>query len=38
MLNKKSVHDIKLKAQKELERCYFNVTLQQRKITDQNRL
>ena len=38
MLNKKSVDDIKVKGKKVLVRCDFNVTLQDGKITDENRL
>ena len=38
MLNKKTVDDIKVKGKKVLVRCEFNVTLQDGKITDENRL
>ena len=38
MLNKKSVDDINVKGKKVLVRCYFNVPLQDGKITDENRL
>ncbi len=38
MLNKKSVDDINVKGKKVLVRCDFNVPLQDRKITDENRL
>ena len=37
-LNKKSVDDIKVKGQKVLVRCDFNVPLKEGKITDENRL
>ena len=38
MLNKKSVDDINVKGKRVLVRCYFNVPLQDGKITDENRL
>ena len=38
MLNKVSVDDINVKGQRVLVRCDFNVTLQDGKITDENRL
>ena len=38
MLNKVSVDDINVKGQRVLVRCDFNVPLQDRKITDENRL
>ena len=38
MLNKKSVDDINVKGKKDLDRCDFNVPLQDGKITDENRL